>query len=127
LVHLEDLERDALLEEATQPVDAPKLARHPQEGAGLCEKDTKKKLEFGSPKAQSDSLLQVEEMDREEVLRAGRWGRPAAQLNKSLLNQENLNNNNSKRSCPDDFEVGTGQCGEQHTASRSHHPRSILS
>ncbi|XP_073917158.1 protein phosphatase Slingshot homolog 1 isoform X3 [Castor canadensis] len=104
LVHLEDLERDALLEEATQPVDAPKLARHPQEGAGLCEKDTKKKLEFGSPKAQSDSLLQVEEMDREEVLRAGRWGRPAAQLNKSLLNQENLNNNNSKRSCPDDFE-----------------------
>ncbi|XP_046495224.1 protein phosphatase Slingshot homolog 1 isoform X1 [Equus quagga] len=104
LVQLEDLERDALLEEAAQPAEAHKPARHPQEGPGLSEKEVKKKLEFGSPKARGGSLLQVEEVDKEEALGAGRWGRPPAQLDKNLLNRENLNNNNSKRSCPDDFE-----------------------
>lgn len=112
LVQLEDLERDALLEEAAQPAEAHKPARHPQEGPGLSEKEVKKKLEFGSPKARGGSLLQVEEVDKEEALGAGRWGRPPAQLDKNLLNRENLNNNNSKRSCPDDFEVGMGPaCG----------------
>ncbi|KAF5929192.1 hypothetical protein HPG69_019213 [Diceros bicornis minor] len=104
LVQLEDLDRDALLEEAAQPAEAHKPARHPQEGSGPCEKEVKKKLEFGSPKARGGSLPQVEEMEREEALGAGKWGRPPAQLDKNLLNRENLNNNNSKRSCPDDFE-----------------------
>ncbi|KAM5187074.1 protein phosphatase Slingshot homolog 1 isoform 1-T1 [Callospermophilus lateralis] len=99
VVHLEDLERDALLEE-----EAHKPARHPQDGAGLCEKDVKKKLEFGNPKAQSGPLPQVEEMEREEGPGAGRWGRPAAQPERSLLERGNLNNNNSKRSCPQDLE-----------------------
>ena len=110
LVQLEDLEREALLEEATQPAEAYKPARHPQEGPGLCEKDGKKKLEFGSPRAWgSSSSPQVEDMEREEaplpLPGAGRWGRPTTQLD-NLLDRENLNNNNSKRSCPDDFEVG---------------------
>ncbi|XP_008568015.1 PREDICTED: protein phosphatase Slingshot homolog 1 isoform X1 [Galeopterus variegatus] len=104
LVQLEDLEREALLEEAAQPTEVHKPARHAQEGSGLCEKDIKKKLEFRSPKAQSCSLLQVEEMDKEEGLGGGQWGQIPTQLDRNLLNRENLNNNNSKRSCPDDFE-----------------------
>ncbi|XP_040587122.1 protein phosphatase Slingshot homolog 1 isoform X2 [Mesocricetus auratus] len=104
LVHLEDLERDALLEDAAQPGEAHKLVQHPQEGARLCEKDIKRKLEFGSPKACGGSLPQVEEMEKGVGQRAGRWRRASTQLDRSLLDQENLNNNNSKRSCPDDFE-----------------------
>nr|XP_058896282.1 protein phosphatase Slingshot homolog 1 isoform X5 [Kogia breviceps] len=102
-VHLEDLERDALLEEAAQPAEASEPAGHPPEGPGLCEKEVRKQLEFGSPHARGGSTPQVEEMEREEAPGAGKWGQPVTELN-NLLNLENLNNNNSKRSCPDDFE-----------------------
>ncbi|XP_040299578.1 protein phosphatase Slingshot homolog 1 isoform X1 [Herpailurus yagouaroundi] len=104
VVHLEDLERDALLEEAAEATEAHRLAAHPQEASGPCEKEVKKKLEFGSPKARSGWSPQVEEMEGEEAPGAGRWGRPPPQLDQSLLDRENLNNNNSKRSCPEDFE-----------------------
>ncbi|XP_046944146.1 protein phosphatase Slingshot homolog 1 isoform X2 [Lynx rufus] len=104
VVHLEDLERDALLEEAAEATEAHRPATHPQEASGPCEKEVKKKLEFGSPKARSGWSPQVEEMEGEEAPGAGRWGRPPPQLDQSLLNRENLNNNNSKRSCPEDFE-----------------------
>ncbi|XP_066116426.1 protein phosphatase Slingshot homolog 1 isoform X1 [Saccopteryx bilineata] len=104
LVQLEDLEKDALLEEAARPAEVHKPARPPQEGPGLCEKEVKKKPEFGSLKTQSGPLSQVEEMEREETPGGGKWGRSPTQLDKNLLNWENLNNNNSKRSCPDDFE-----------------------
>ncbi|KAM6166202.1 protein phosphatase Slingshot homolog 1 isoform 2-T2 [Erethizon dorsatum] len=104
LVHVEDLERDAVLEDATQPAEVLKPARRAQEVAGLCEKDVKKRLEFGSPRAQSGSSPQEEEVEREEGPRSGRWVRPPTQPDRSPLNRENLNNNNSKRSCPDDFE-----------------------
>lgn len=106
LAQLEDLEKDALLEEAAQPAEAHKPVRQPQEGPGLCEKEVRKKPEFGSPKTRSGPLPQVEEMQREEAPGAGKWGRSPTQLDRNLLNRENLNNNNSKRSCPDDFEVG---------------------
>uniref|UniRef100_A0A8C8YKJ8 Protein phosphatase Slingshot homolog 1 n=1 Tax=Prolemur simus TaxID=1328070 RepID=A0A8C8YKJ8_PROSS len=96
---LEDLERDAVSEEAAQPAEAHKTARHPQEGPGLCEKDARKKLEFVSPAGRRGSSPQAEDMDRDDGPGPGRWGRPPTQLNR-----ENLNNNNSKRSCPDDFE-----------------------
>ncbi|XP_077016226.1 protein phosphatase Slingshot homolog 1 isoform X2 [Tamandua tetradactyla] len=99
LVQLEDLERVALLEEATQPAEVHRPSRHPQEASGPSEKDAKKRLEFGAPKAHGGSLPQVEGVEREEGPGAGRWGRPPAQLDR-----ENLNNNNSKRSCPDDLE-----------------------
>ncbi|XP_057620369.1 protein phosphatase Slingshot homolog 1 [Chionomys nivalis] len=99
LVHLEDLERDALLEDAAQPVEVHKLVQHSQEGARHCEKDVKRKLDFGSPKARGGSLPQAGEMEKKCDQRAGRWRRASTQLD-----QENLNNNNSKRSCPDDFE-----------------------
>ncbi|XP_004636332.1 protein phosphatase Slingshot homolog 1 isoform X1 [Octodon degus] len=104
LVHLEDLERDALVEDVTQPAEVLRPARRAQEGTALCEKDVKKRLEFGSPRAHSSSSPQVEEMDREEGPRSGRLARSPSQPDRSPLNQENLNNNNSKRSCPDDFE-----------------------
>lgn len=97
-VHLEDLERDALLEEAAQLAEVSQPARHPPEGPGLCEREVTKKPELEP---------QAEEMEREEALGARRWRQPAAQLD-NLLNRENLNNNNSKRSCPDDLEVGGG-------------------
>ncbi|XP_045441598.1 protein phosphatase Slingshot homolog 1 isoform X2 [Pipistrellus kuhlii] len=103
-VRLEDLERDALLDEAAPPPAAPRPARPPQEGPGPCEKEGKRKAEFGSPRAPRGPLPPVEEMEREEAPGGGRRGRPLAQLDKKLLNRENLNNNNSKRSCPDDFE-----------------------
>lgn len=89
-------------------MEVHKLVQHPQEGTRLCEKDVKRKLEFGSPKARSDSLPQVEELDKDGGPRMGRWRRASTQLDRSLLDQENLNNNNSKRTCPDDFEVGWG-------------------
>ncbi|XP_021112985.1 protein phosphatase Slingshot homolog 1 isoform X2 [Heterocephalus glaber] len=104
LVHLEDLEKDALSEDAAQAEEVLKLARRAQEGAGLCEKDVKKRLEFGRPRAHSGSSPQVEEMEREEGPRSGRWMQPVPQPDRSPLSRENLNNNNSKRSCPDDFE-----------------------
>ncbi|XP_040859394.1 protein phosphatase Slingshot homolog 1 isoform X2 [Ochotona curzoniae] len=99
LVQLEDLERDTLPEEAPQPAEAHRPARPLPASPGLPEKDVKKRLEFGNPKAQSDPCPQGDEMDKEEGPRAGRWVRSP-----TLLNRENLNNNNSKRSCPDDFE-----------------------
>ncbi|KAI4568916.1 hypothetical protein MJG53_014534 [Ovis ammon polii x Ovis aries] len=102
-VHLEYLERDALLEEGAQLAEVSQPARPPPEGPGLCEREVTKRPEPGSPQAQGSSLPQAEEMEGEEALGAGRWGRPAAQLD-NLLNRENLNNNNSKRSCPDDLE-----------------------
>ncbi|XP_036908234.1 protein phosphatase Slingshot homolog 1 isoform X2 [Sturnira hondurensis] len=105
LVQLEDLEKDALSGEATQPAEeVHKPARPPQGGPGLCEKEAKKKPESASLKAQHGPSAQVEEMEREETPGVGRWGRSPPQLDKNLLNRENLNNNNSKRSCPDDFE-----------------------
>lgn len=109
-VHLEYLERDALLEEGAQLAEVSQPARPPPEGPGLCEREVTKRPEPGSPQAQGSSLPQAEEMEGEEALGAGRWGRPAAQLD-NLLNRENLNNNNSKRSCPDDLEVGVGGGG----------------
>ncbi|XP_042817528.1 protein phosphatase Slingshot homolog 1 isoform X4 [Panthera tigris] len=104
VVHLEDLERDALLEEAAEATEAHGPAAHPREASGPCEEEVKKQLEFGSPKARSGWSPPVEEMEGDEAPGAGRWGRPPPQLDQSLLNRENLNNNNSKRSCPEGFE-----------------------
>lgn len=130
LVHLEDLERDALLEDPAPPAEPHKLVQHPQEAARLCEKDVKRKLEFGSPKARGGSLPHVEEMEKGAGQRAGRWRRASTQLDRSWLDQENLNNNNSKRSCPEDFEVGGGGgdhcCREQHATSFYPTPQSTF-
>lgn len=68
------------------------------------EKDVKRKLDFRSPKAQTGSLALAEEPERGPS-GPGKWGRPSVLLpDPSPLDRENLNNNNSKRSCPEDFE-----------------------
>ncbi|XP_004709697.2 protein phosphatase Slingshot homolog 1 [Echinops telfairi] len=88
-VHLDELERDVQLEETAQLL----------EGSRLCTKDLKKKLEFGS------SLPPQEEVDKgEEGPAAGKWGQTCRRPDASLLDRENINNNNSKRGCPEDFE-----------------------
>ncbi|XP_044541394.1 protein phosphatase Slingshot homolog 1 [Gracilinanus agilis] len=93
-IQLEDLERDALLGGELRPPEAsPEPARQPRKGSGLCDKEVRKKLEFGVPRAPSGPLAQVEEMERDES--------PGAER-RAL--KENMNNNNSKRSCPEDFE-----------------------
>lgn len=121
LVQLEDLERDTLPEEAPQPAEAHRPARPLPASPGLPEKDVKKRLEFGNPKAQSGPCPQGDEMDKEEGPRAGRWVRSP-----TLLNRENLNNNNSKRSCPDDFEVGRWRAGIRDTPLGSPHRYTLL-
>ncbi|XP_072456297.1 protein phosphatase Slingshot homolog 1 isoform X2 [Notamacropus eugenii] len=100
-IQLEDLERDALLGGEA----APEPARHPQKGSSLCDKEVRKRLEFGVPRALSGSLAQVEEMERDESPGAARRPRPLSQPPESRLHfKENVNNNNSKRACPEDFE-----------------------
>ncbi|XP_020863636.1 protein phosphatase Slingshot homolog 1 isoform X1 [Phascolarctos cinereus] len=99
LIQLEDLERGALLGEAVlEP------ARHPRKGSGLCDKEGRKKLESGVPGAPSGPLAQVEEMERDENPGAERRAQPLSQPPGNRLHlRENINNNNSKRSCPEDF------------------------
>ncbi|CAO2621740.1 hypothetical protein LEMLEM_LOCUS17315 [Lemmus lemmus] len=103
LVHLEDLKLASLLEDAAHLAEVQKLVQPPQEGARPCEKDVKRKLEFRSSKACGGSLPQVGKMFNRGGQKAGRWRQSSTQLNRSLLDQENLNNN-SKRSFPNDFE-----------------------
>ncbi|XP_027719945.1 protein phosphatase Slingshot homolog 1 isoform X1 [Vombatus ursinus] len=101
LIQLEDLERDALLggEAAREP------ARPPRRGSASCDREVRKRLEFGIPRASSGPLAQVEEMERDESPGAERRARPLSQPLESRLHlKENVNNNNSKRSCPEDFE-----------------------
>ncbi|XP_006894958.1 PREDICTED: protein phosphatase Slingshot homolog 1 [Elephantulus edwardii] len=104
LVQLDDLERDALVEEAPPLAEPCMPTLQPAEGSRLCEQEVKKKLDFGIPSAQHGSLAPVEEMEREGCPAVGSAGRAPTQLDKNLLNRENINNNNSKQSCPEDFE-----------------------
>ncbi|KAM9094392.1 protein phosphatase Slingshot homolog 1 isoform X1 [Sarcophilus harrisii] len=105
-LQLEDLERDALLGGEARPLEAaPEPARRPQKGSGSCDKEVRKRLEFGAPRPASGSGAQVEEMERDESPGAERRARPLSLPLDSRLNpKENVNNNNSKRSCPEDFE-----------------------
>ncbi|XP_066465697.1 protein phosphatase Slingshot homolog 1 [Tiliqua scincoides] len=110
---VEDLERDVLLEEADATVDLPflefseKLKRPERvEGPGLGEKAAKRKPEASLPKEGAGPRHAASEqggVPEEKPLE--RWKRRSpAQEEGSRLNWENLNNNNSKRSCPEDFE-----------------------
>ncbi|KFO93698.1 Protein phosphatase Slingshot 1, partial [Buceros rhinoceros silvestris] len=89
--HVEELERDAL-----------PLA----ELSSFTEKEVRKKLDFNSRKGRivlgpgdpgEDSVREENPMEK--------WKRRlSTHKEESRLNRENLNNNNSKRSCPEDFE-----------------------
>ncbi|KAM9371736.1 protein phosphatase Slingshot homolog 1 [Phaethornis superciliosus] len=106
---VEELERDALGERSAslvrQPPPAPpetakgpETAEPPAELSSFTEKEVKKKLEF-SPRKGRIVLEPGEEHPMEKWKR-----RLSAHKEESRLNRENLNNNNSKRSCPEDFE-----------------------
>uniref|UniRef100_A0A8C0HLX5 Protein phosphatase Slingshot homolog 1 n=1 Tax=Buteo japonicus TaxID=224669 RepID=A0A8C0HLX5_9AVES len=120
--HVEELERDALAERTASLVGQPPSA--PSEGrlletakaletaeplaelSSFCEKEVKKKLDFSPRKGRivlgpgdrgEDSVRDENPMEK--------WKRRLSMhKEESRLNRENLNNNNSKRSCPEDFE-----------------------
>ncbi|XP_040981877.1 protein phosphatase Slingshot homolog 1 isoform X5 [Aquila chrysaetos chrysaetos] len=120
--HVEELERDALAERTAslvgQPPSAPSEGRlletakalEPAEPlaelSSFCEKEVKKKLDFSPRKGRivlgpgdrgEDSVRDENPMEK--------WKRRLSMhKEESRLNRENLNNNNSKRSCPEDFE-----------------------
>ncbi|NXN23522.1 SSH1 phosphatase, partial [Nycticryphes semicollaris] len=120
--HMEQLERDALAKRAAslvgQPPSAPPEGRLVEPGKALetaeplaelssfTEKEVKKKLDFSPQKGRvvlgpgdpgEDGVREENPMEK--------WKRRLSMhKEESRLNRENLNNNNSKRSCPEDFE-----------------------
>ncbi|XP_065595367.1 protein phosphatase Slingshot homolog 1 [Cyrtonyx montezumae] len=115
--HVEELERDALTERAASlarqpPAVPPEVAEGPEpaqplaELSSFCEKEVKKKWDFSPRKARmvlgagepgEDGIREENPMEK--------WKRRlSVHKEESRLNRENLNNNNSKRSCPEDFE-----------------------
>ncbi|NXG55172.1 SSH1 phosphatase, partial [Hemiprocne comata] len=118
--HLEELERDALAERPASLVGQPALAQgrlletakaletvEPlAELSSFTEKEVKKKPDF-SPRKGRKVLGPGdpgEEGVREEHPMEKWKRRLSMHKEESRLNRENLNNNNSKRSCPEDFE-----------------------
>ncbi|XP_054700782.1 protein phosphatase Slingshot homolog 1 isoform X5 [Grus americana] len=120
--HVEELERDALAERAAslvgQSLSAPSEGRLLETAKALetaeplaelssfSEKEVKKKLDFSPRKGRivlgprdpgEDGVREENPMEK--------WKRRLSMhKEESRLNRENLNNNNSKRSCPEDFE-----------------------
>ncbi|KFW94576.1 Protein phosphatase Slingshot 1, partial [Phalacrocorax carbo] len=120
--HVEELERDALVERTASLVGQPPSV--PSEGrlletvkavetaeplaelSSFSEKEVKKKVDFSPRKGRivlgpgdhgEDSIREENPMEK--------WKRRLSMhKEESRLNRENLNNNNSKRSCPEDFE-----------------------
>ncbi|NWH60211.1 SSH1 phosphatase, partial [Geococcyx californianus] len=120
--HVEELEQDALVERPAslvgQPPSTPsegrlletvkslKAAEPLAELSSFSEKEVKKKLDFSPRKGRrvlgpgdpgEDGVREENPMEK--------WKRRLSMhKEESRLNRENLNNNNSKRSCPEDFE-----------------------
>ncbi|XP_010718508.1 protein phosphatase Slingshot homolog 1 isoform X2 [Meleagris gallopavo] len=115
--HVEQLERDALTERAASlarqpPTVPPEMAKglEPAEPlaelSSFCDKEVKKKRDFSPRKARMvlGAVEPGEDGIREENP-VEKWKRRLSMhKEESRLNRENLNNNNSKRSCPEDFE-----------------------
>ncbi|XP_053938242.1 protein phosphatase Slingshot homolog 1 isoform X2 [Cuculus canorus] len=114
---VEELEQDVVVERCAslvgQPPSAPlemvkalKAAEPLAELSTFSEKEVKKKLEFSPRKGRrvlgpgdpgEDGIREENPMEK--------WKRRlSVHKEESRLNRENLNNNNSKRSCPEDFE-----------------------
>ncbi|XP_015733542.1 protein phosphatase Slingshot homolog 1 isoform X1 [Coturnix japonica] len=115
--HVEELERDALTERvaslARQPPTVPpgmakglEPAEPLAELSSFCEKEVKRKRDFSPRKARM--VLGVGEPGEDGIREENpmeKWKRRLSMhKEESRLNRENLNNNNSKRSCPEDFE-----------------------
>ncbi|NWX93397.1 SSH1 phosphatase, partial [Nothoprocta pentlandii] len=115
---VEELERDVERTDSLvgQPLSASadgretakalETAEPATELSGFCEKEVRKKLEFSPRKGRGvpgprdpgeDGVREEHPMEK--------WKRRlSVHKEESRLNRENLNNNNSKRSCPEDFE-----------------------
>ncbi|NXK56661.1 SSH1 phosphatase, partial [Chauna torquata] len=119
--HVEELERDVLAERtaslARQPPSASlegrleaakglETAEPLSELSSFCEKEVKKKLDFSPRKARM--VLGPRDPGEDGIREENpteKWKRRLSMhKDESRLNRENLNNNNSKRSCPEDFE-----------------------
>lgn len=84
---------------------APERVEPLAELGGFCEKEAKKKLDFSPRKGRMVLGAPGEDGVREENPMEKWKRRLSIHKEESRLNRENLNNNNSKRSCPEDFEV----------------------
>uniref|UniRef100_A0A8C3VAP4 Protein phosphatase Slingshot homolog 1 n=1 Tax=Catharus ustulatus TaxID=91951 RepID=A0A8C3VAP4_CATUS len=105
--HMEQLEREALVGQAPSAPSqgrAPERAEPLAELGGFCEKEAKKKLDFSPRKGRMVLGEPGEDGVREENPMEKWKRRLSMHKEESRLNRENLNNNNSKRSCPEDFE-----------------------
>ncbi|NXH11452.1 SSH1 phosphatase, partial [Bucco capensis] len=104
---VEELERDALPAPAEgRPLETAKALETAEplaELSSFSEKEVKKKLDF-SPRKGRLMLEPGEDSVREENAMEKWKRRLSIHKEESRLNRENLNNNNSKRSCPEDFE-----------------------
>ncbi|XP_071428276.1 protein phosphatase Slingshot homolog 1 isoform X2 [Pithys albifrons albifrons] len=110
-VHGEQLERDTL---GAQPLptlpqgrllQATRAPGSPAELGSCCDRDTKRKMDC-SPRRWRLGLGEPGEDGVREENPVEKWKRRLSMhKEESRLNRENLNNNNSKRSCPEDFEV----------------------
>ncbi|NXJ60467.1 SSH1 phosphatase, partial [Rostratula benghalensis] len=116
--HVEQPERDGLGKRAASPGGQPpegrlaepakalEAAEPPAEPSGFTEKEVKKKLDFSPQKGRV--VLGPGEPGEDGVREENpveKWKRRLSMhKEESRLNRENLNNNNSKRSCPEDFE-----------------------
>ncbi|NWR86366.1 SSH1 phosphatase, partial [Furnarius figulus] len=110
---VEQLERDALLGQAPSALPharllevgkAPERAEPPAELGSCCEREAKRKMDFSPRKGRMGLGEPGEDGVREENPMEKWKRRLSMHKEESRLNRENLNNNNSKRSCPEDFE-----------------------
>ncbi|NXU93864.1 SSH1 phosphatase, partial [Xiphorhynchus elegans] len=110
---VEQLERDALVGQAPSTLPharlpevgkAPERAEPPAELGSCCEREAKRKMDFSPRKGRMGLGEPGEDGVREENPMEKWKRRLSMHKEESRLNRENLNNNNSKRSCPEDFE-----------------------
>ncbi|NXK85639.1 SSH1 phosphatase, partial [Formicarius rufipectus] len=111
--HVEQLERDALRGRPPSAAPhgrrpevgkAPERAEPPAQLGSCCEREAKRKMDF-SPRRGRMGLGEPGEDGVREENPVEKWKRRlSVHKEESRLNRENLNNNNSKRSCPEDFE-----------------------
>ncbi|NXK32674.1 SSH1 phosphatase, partial [Piprites chloris] len=111
--HVEQLERDALVGRPPSALPQGRLlemgkalerAEPPAELGSCCEREVKRKMDFSPRKGRMGLGEPGEDGVREENPMEKWKRRLSVHKEESRLNRENLNNNNSKRSCPEDFE-----------------------
>ncbi|XP_064530993.1 protein phosphatase Slingshot homolog 1 [Pseudopipra pipra] len=111
--HVEQLERDALVGQPPSTLPQGRLLEmgkapervEPLAEPGSCfEREAKRKMDFSPRKGRMGLGEPGEDGVREENPMEKWKRRLSMHKEESRLNRENLNNNNSKRSCPEDFE-----------------------